>query len=63
MVPLTIYIVFFYKTDFKKSSKEGHFSSFNERMPVQFEEEEDTERENTIDFDMKTDEKMSPVIK
>ena len=41
MFPFTIYVLGFYKTDFKKSNREGHFSSFNERTPLTFEEDQE----------------------
>ena len=39
MIPFAIYIVGFYKTDFNKSNEEGNFSSFNEKVPLEFEEQ------------------------
>jgi hypothetical protein len=43
MIPFTFYILAHYKTDFKKSNKEGHFSSFNEKMPLPFVEDVEEE--------------------
>lgn len=40
MFPFAIYILFIYKTDFKKSKQEGHYSSFNERIPSSYFEQE-----------------------
>lgn len=50
MLPFTVYILIVYKTDFKKSNKEGHFSSFNEKIPLPFEEEEVEADETSIDL-------------
>lgn len=43
-IPFSIYALFFYKTEFKKSDKEGHFSSFNENKLITYNEHDPIEQ-------------------